>query len=189
MEYINPADLTITRLNKLTRCWERYCFGRYGEWISQDVPDAVQQAFCVFCRHVKEDPAKNTWAFLNTIILSKIKACLRKRLREQSLVDATPLDAPIQDGKEGALSDIIPDPDAIDPAYELINHVEREKLRAVLGALTPRQRHVIEQHYFHYRSLVQIARDLKVSPQAVSASHQRALFILREELLDQEEDE
>lgn len=74
-----------------------------------------------------------------------------------------------------------PDPEA--PAPE-----EVARLHAAIGALTPREQHVIREHYLRGRTHHAIGHDLQVSRSAITLNHRTALAKLRTALAGMKDD-
>ena len=66
-----------------------------------------------------------------------------------------------------------------DPQTIVVGWAERERVRAAVAALPPRQRRIVEAHYFEQRSLRSLHAALAVSPQRVSQLHLLAVARLR----------
>jgi len=69
-----------------------------------------------------------------------------------------------------------------DPGLLATLHSERDGVRAAIGTLPARQRHVLALHYYRGRSLHQIGRSMAISPQRASQLHLAALRNLRKAL-------
>jgi RNA polymerase sigma factor for flagellar operon FliA len=83
------------------------------------------------------------------------------------------LDTPLPTGEHLAL-----DGDS-DPQTVVAASVERERLRAAVAALPPRQRRIVLAHYFCERPLRELVAPMRVSPQRVSQLHLLAVRRLR----------
>ncbi len=86
---------------------------------------------------------------------------------------ALSLDAPLP-GEPNVLADF-----GADPQAELELHAGAAELRAALARLPPRQRRILELHYYGELSLHAIGKRMSVSPQRVSQLHLEALARLR----------
>lgn len=86
------------------------------------------------------------------------------------------LDAPLPCGEQLEL-DLGGDPQQI-----MLERLKRERIRAAIDALPPRQRDVVLGHYFAERHLRMLAGTLGVSPQRVSQLHLMAIDRLRADL-------
>jgi len=72
------------------------------------------------------------------------------------------------------------EPDAgTDPQTIVVAEAECARVRAAVAALPPRQRRIVEAHYFEERSLRSLHLGLAVSPQRVSQLHLLAVARLR----------
>ncbi|HEX3548790.1 MAG TPA: sigma-70 family RNA polymerase sigma factor [Candidatus Elarobacter sp.] len=66
-----------------------------------------------------------------------------------------------------------------DPQAIVAAKLERERIRAAIDALAPRQRRIVVAHYFGEKRLRELVEPLGVSPQRVSQLHLGALERLR----------
>jgi RNA polymerase sigma factor for flagellar operon FliA len=72
-----------------------------------------------------------------------------------------------------------------DPENALNLKQQAEKIRAVVATLPQKERTIIEQHYFHDRKLIDVAKEFAgLSKSWVSRLHDRALEILREKMAE-----
>ncbi|MGF1467266.1 MAG: sigma-70 family RNA polymerase sigma factor [Sandaracinaceae bacterium] len=75
--------------------------------------------------------------------------------------------------------------DGATPESVAVSGQLRERVRAALGALPPRERALVEGHYFQERTLEEVGATLGISKSWASRLHSRALARLRS-LLDEE---
>ena len=86
------------------------------------------------------------------------------------------LDAPLP-------PDVTPPTDAAgDPARFVVAEADRERVRAAVRALPPRQRDLVFAHYFGERPLRALSEEMRVSPQRVSQLHVAAIARMRRDL-------
>jgi len=69
-----------------------------------------------------------------------------------------------------------------DPEDEMKQRRRAHRVRAAVARLPPRERDVVERHYFGGDRFNHIARDMSLSPYAVSRAHRRAIGRLEREL-------
>ncbi len=68
------------------------------------------------------------------------------------------------------------------PEDEMAARRRAHRVRAAVARLPPRERDVVERHYFDGHRFNHIARDMSISPHAVSRAHRRAIDRLEREL-------
>lgn len=68
------------------------------------------------------------------------------------------------------------------PEHEMAEQRRAHRVRAAVARLPPRERSVVERHYFDGHRFNHIARDMSISPHAVSRAHRRAIGRLEREL-------
>lgn len=130
--------------------------------------DAVQEAFLVLCRHMKQiDTADSsrTRNFLATIVKSRAIDLLRKRSRhpEEPLEEQTESSLPVQDVLE-----------------EVLTRCDREVLIAAIGKLDEKYRAVFVYKYLYEMSDREIADLLEIEPKNVNVRVFRARKKLQE---------
>lgn len=70
------------------------------------------------------------------------------------------------------------------PETDTYKHLRAQKLREMVATLPEKERIIIEQHYFHDRSFVEIANNYAgLSKSWVSRLHDRALSMLRDKMV------
>ncbi|HTX56773.1 MAG TPA: sigma-70 family RNA polymerase sigma factor [Candidatus Acidoferrales bacterium] len=69
-----------------------------------------------------------------------------------------------------------------DPAALLVARSDRERIAAAVDALPPRQRQIIRDHYYGARSLREVGRRMRISPQRASQLHIAAMRKLKKVL-------
>ena len=95
------------------------------------------------------------------------------------------LNQTVGDDGDGELGDLFADPDARDPLDEAGDAVRRHSVRAALGALSPRERRLLELRFGfegEQQSLDAIARELGVSRERVRQLERQALARVADEL-------
>ena len=86
------------------------------------------------------------------------------------------LDAPLPEGE------FLSGDWSADPAAIIVDRHGREGLLRALGALPERQRRLLHQHYFGQRSLRDIGRVMRISPQRASQLHLAAVARMKKAL-------
>jgi RNA polymerase sigma factor for flagellar operon FliA len=86
------------------------------------------------------------------------------------------LDAPLPEGES------LPADWSGDPAEIVDERFEGDRIRASIGRLPPRQRALVHEHYYGDRSLREICKSMRISPQRASQIHVVAMTALRKAL-------
>jgi RNA polymerase sigma factor for flagellar operon FliA len=82
-----------------------------------------------------------------------------------------------------------PEQDKIDPEKQLALKQKFKKIRDLIATLPEKERLIIEQHYFQDRRLVEVADQFSgLSKSWVSRLHDRALLLLREKIVESNEE-
>jgi RNA polymerase primary sigma factor len=93
------------------------------------------------------------------------------------------LHAPIGEGEDGEIGDLVEDADAPAPSTEAIDAELHDKLRAVLATLDPREEEVIRRRFgigtASEETLEEIGQDLRVTRERIRQIEQKALQRLR----------
>lgn len=93
------------------------------------------------------------------------------------------LDQPLGDEEsDSSMGDLVEDSHFASPESEYEYTEERAALRKGLAALDPRERDLLEMHYFQGITFEAISREWNVSKQRISQIHLRAVRHLREKL-------
>ncbi len=87
------------------------------------------------------------------------------------------LDAPLPDGES------LPVSWNDDPARIVESRDRSHRVRSAVARLTPRQRDVVEKHYFARKTVTAVGDELSISPQRVSQLNSSALANLRKKLV------
>jgi len=107
------------------------------------------------------------------IDLEREQPALRAARRKAFVQTPLSLDAPLPAGNH-APADV-----GADPLLHVQRRAAESEIRDALAALPPRQRHILELHYYGELSLHAIGARLRVSPQRISQIHIEALQRLR----------
>jgi RNA polymerase sigma-70 factor, ECF subfamily len=149
-----------------------FCRGLVGE---SEAEDAVQETFVKVWRNLKKfDSRKKFKTWLLTIAKNTCLDALRKK---RPIVFS---DFENDDGENSfieGLSDDAPLPSEITDAA-----LSAEKIRAALLALSPKNRVVMEMHYYDEMTLQEIADIMNESVNTVKSRYRRALSTLKNEL-------
>jgi len=87
------------------------------------------------------------------------------------------------------IMDTISDEKVVEPSLELSFIEQRDELKKAVDCLPPREKLLIEYHYFKRMTFEKISPHLGVTKQRVSQIHSRALKMLREHLTEQQIDD
>ena len=87
------------------------------------------------------------------------------------------------------IMDTVSDDRVVEPSMELSFSEQRDELKKALNCLPPREKLLIEYHYFKRMTFEKISPYLGVTKQRVSQIHSRALKMLREHLTKKQMDD
>jgi len=156
----------------------RLALQRHGQLNRADVDDLAQEAAVHFLAHVHTSNGDGA-AFaesLGRVLYWRVHNFLRRERRRKSReAGANLADLEQSLAKKSAGAEMAGPPGV--------------KLRQALLHLSPRQRAVVNGLYFRDRPVAEIARELAVSPQAITAVHRRALIVLRKSLTEGDDGE
>ena len=149
-----------------------FCRSLVGE---SDAEDAVQETFVKVWRNLKKfDPHKKFKTWLLTIAKNTCLDALRKK-RPIVFSDFE------NDEGENAFIESLADDAPLAP--ELTDALlSAEKIRAVLLTLSPKNRIVLEMHYYDEMTLQEIADIMSESVNTIKSRYRRALSSLKNEL-------
>lgn len=163
----------------LAEVYDRYSPGlyRYAMRLLGDAvlaEDCVSETFSRFLRALRrgKGPKKFLKAYLYRVAHNWVSDHYRRKPPE-----AIPLEVDLR--SDGAL----------EPQEVVAQELERRRIRAALGALTPDQRQVVALKYLEGWKNEQIAQAMGKSVGAVKALQHRALDNLRRDLARKEEDD
>lgn len=90
----------------------------------------------------------------------------------------------INNDDEIEIMDTISDKKVVEPSIELSFLEQRDELRTAMECLPPREKLLVEYHYFKRMTFEQISPYLGVTKQRVSQIHSRALKMLRQHMTE-----
>lgn len=166
---VNPIVKNFLVDQEFKRDIEKFIFNPCEESFSE-----INNAFQLFYFKVK------CFAYFAKIIPFEVKN-LDKKTRTISNRNPLVLDASLSNQENTSLIDLIAD-ETSSSITDLIDHYS--VLKSAILTLTDRQKLVIEYYYLNGYKEKEIAKALKVSPQAISKTKRQALDKLRRELSD-----
>ena len=152
------------------------------------VQETLAEAAGRLAEYLRERPLP-FYSWLRQIAWDRLVAAHRHHLhaRRRSVAREVPWSVPLPDESVGRLADRLV-ATGTSPSRRLIRSELRERLKAALDRLPPRDREVLVMRHLEQMEIAEIAAVLGLTPGAVMTRHTRALVRLRG-LLDDERPE
>ncbi|OYD09646.1 sigma-70 family RNA polymerase sigma factor [Paludifilum halophilum] len=133
----------------------------------------LEQSFREFCVEVQ------WWSYISKVIQHAARDKIQKQKKDQFQMPLI-LDQPIEEGSAETLKDRVKAREK--PTGSLFAQVKNPDLFQSCEHLTDKQRQVLDLHYQQGLTFREIAKEMRVTPQAISKTHRNAVKILRQAL-------